>query len=233
MTTLSALLAAYAAYVWVGPPPRIDRGRTRAGRTAPHVSPAIGVAVLIAVASITLLGFGVGVVVALVAAPVGAHVVGRLESAEARRRRERVERDMPLMLDLTVAALEAGQSSAGALRLAGHAMGGPLGDDLAEIAGRLELGRDPELLWGAVGRNRSMAPLSRAFVRAGRSGASATRVLRRAADELRQQRRASAQERAQSVGVKTAAPLGLCFLPAFVLIGIVPTIISAFQGITW
>ena len=54
-----------------------------------------------------------------------------------------------------------------------------------------------------------------------------------AADELREQRRASARERARSVGVKTAAPLGLCFLPAFVLIGIVPTIISAFQGISW
>jgi len=230
---MSALLAAFAAYVWVTPPPPTVRGRTRVSRIALHVSPAMAAAVFIAIASVTLLGFPMGAVVALVAAPAGAHAVGRLETAEARRRRERVERDLPLMLDLTVAALEAGQSSAGALRLAGHAMGGPLGADLGEIAGRLELGRDPEVLWGAVGRNPAMAPLSRAFARAARSGASATRVLRRAADELREQRRASAQEHAQSVGVKTAAPLGLCFLPAFVLIGIVPTIISAFQGISW
>ena len=228
-----ALLAAFAAYVWVMPPPMTARLGSRASRMPRHVPPAVAAAVLIAVASVILLGFPMGAVVALVAAPAGAHAVGRLETAEARHRRERIERDLPLMLDLTVAALEAGQSSAGALRLAGHALGGPLGADLGDIAGRLELGRDPEALWGAVGRNPAMAPLSRAFARAARSGASATRVLRRAADELREKRRASAQERARSVGVKTAAPLGLCFLPAFVLIGIVPTIISAFQGISW
>src|SRR5680860_338771 len=98
VTTMSALLAAFAAYVWVTPPPPTVRGRTRVSRIALHVSPAMAAAVFIAIASVTLLGFPMGAVVALVAAPAGAHAVGRLETAEARRRRERVERDMPLML---------------------------------------------------------------------------------------------------------------------------------------
>ncbi|MPZ96075.1 MAG: type II secretion system protein, partial [Propionibacteriales bacterium] len=35
----------------------------------------------------------------------------------------------------------------------------------------------------------------------------------------------------RSVGVRAAAPLGLCFLPAFVLIGIVPAIAGAFAAL--
>jgi hypothetical protein len=34
------------------------------------------------------------------------------------------------------------------------------------------------------------------------------------------------EERARSVGVKAAVPLGLCLLPAFVLVGVVPLVVS-------
>jgi hypothetical protein len=36
------------------------------------------------------------------------------------------------------------------------------------------------------------------------------------------------QKRARTVGVRAAGPLGLCFLPAFMLVGIVPTVVGGF-----
>jgi pilus assembly protein TadC len=53
--------------------------------------------------------------------------------------------------------------------------------------------------------------------------AEAVRVL---ADEARRSDRSERLERARRVGVRTAAPLGLCFLPAFLLVAVVPTIIG-------
>jgi hypothetical protein len=36
----------------------------------------------------------------------------------------------------------------------------------------------------------------------------------------------AATEAARSAGVRAVAPLGLCFLPAFVLVGVVPTVVG-------
>jgi hypothetical protein len=48
----------------------------------------------------------------------------------------------------------------------------------------------------------------------------------RLADELACRSRAGVEERARGVGVKAAVPLGLCLLPSFVLIGVVPLVVS-------
>ncbi|MGQ2913044.1 MAG: type II secretion system F family protein, partial [Aeromicrobium sp.] len=56
-------------------------------------------------------------------------------------------------------------------------------------------------------------------------------VLAAAAADLRRDRASQARERARAVGVRTAAPLGLCFLPAFFLVGIVPTLIGVASGL--
>jgi pilus assembly protein TadC len=58
-------------------------------------------------------------------------------------------------------------------------------------------------------------------------------IVRGVADELRRERGARLRERSQRVGVRTAAPLGLCFLPAFFLIGIVPTVVATFSSLSW
>jgi hypothetical protein len=49
-------------------------------------------------------------------------------------------------------------------------------------------------------------------------------MLQRIALDARESARWAAEARARSVGARAAAPLGLCFLPAFVLVGIVPLV---------
>ena len=51
-------------------------------------------------------------------------------------------------------------------------------------------------------------------------------AVERLADELARSGRAETEERARAVGVQAAVPLGLCLLPAFVLIGIVPLVVA-------
>ena len=48
--------------------------------------------------------------------------------------------------------------------------------------------------------------------------------MERLAGDLARRARADAEDRARAVGVKAALPLGLCLLPAFVLVGIVPLV---------
>ena len=51
-------------------------------------------------------------------------------------------------------------------------------------------------------------------------------AVERLADDLARAGRAESEDRARAVGVKAAVPLGLCLLPAFVLIGIVPLVVA-------
>jgi uncharacterized integral membrane protein len=50
------------------------------------------------------------------------------------------------------------------------------------------------------------------------------------ADELRERARADVETRARSIEVKAAAPLGLCLLPAFVVLGVVPMVVGVFRS---
>ena len=169
-----------------------------------------------------------GVVLA-VGAGVAAHRwVSRTESSADRHRCERLSRDLPHAVDLLVACLAVGRPPAAALSVVASAIRGPLAQELRAVASQLEMGADALAVWQGLSRDPALAPVGRAFARATRSGSSVTAALSGCADDLRRRRRADAQARARSTGVKAAGPLGACFLPAFVLIGIVPTVASLF-----
>lgn len=187
----------------------------------------MGIAVF---AAITVFGVPTGLFVAAIAAPLASRAVNRLESGAARRTRLQMERQLPAAIDLLAAVLDAGRPPVEAFAMVARATGEPLGPEFALIAGRLSIAGDEQSVWEGL-RATEFAALGRAFRRAGRSGMPVGRILGRFAGELRRERRAAGQERARSVAVATAAPLGACFLPAFFLIGILPTIIGAFDSL--
>ena len=158
-------------------------------------------------------------------------LIGRTEPAGERRRRRAAERDLPGLVQLLAAALETGCDVAEALRLVCAACPGSAADTLAKVPPRLALGLPPARAWQPVLDDVRLAPLGRALVRAGRSGASVTHEVARLADELARTSRATVEERARSVGVKAAVPLGLCLLPSFVLVGVVPLVVSLLQSL--
>ena len=228
---MAALLAWLAVWCLV-PAPATARLRSLFGdQGVPRrMDVAVVAALLTPVAAFVVLGLPLGPIIGLGLAPVVHRSMSRLETAAARRRSARIEAQLPTALDLMVAALEVGRPPVTAFELAADATEDPLGAELGLVAGRLAIAGDSEAVWRTLEADRSLAPVGRAFRRAAASGMPVAHVVSGVADDLRRERRAARRERSRKVAVKTAAPLGACFLPAFFLIGIVPTIIATFRS---
>ncbi|MBA2773279.1 MAG: type II secretion system F family protein [Nocardioidaceae bacterium] len=154
--------------------------------------------------------------------------LGTLESPSITREREEIARDLPVAVDLLAACALVGRPPDQSLAVVARAVGGRLGARLDEVNSRLALGADPQVEWKRVLTDAQLAPLARTMLRTLESGAPLVDGLTRLAADRRRERRASVQARARTVGVKAAGPLAVCFLPAFMLIGVVPTIVGAF-----
>ena len=179
---------------------------------------------LAAAAAALFLGGPVGLLLAPVAGAVTWLVIERSEPAQLRREREHARRDLPHVVGLLADALRAGQAPTEALAVVAGALPGPAAARLAAVVPRLRLGVDPTLVWADLADDPALGPLGRALARAHRTGAPIVPAVERLATELARSARAEVEDRARAVGVKAAVPLGLCLLPAFVLIGIVPVV---------
>ncbi|WP_159850760.1 type II secretion system F family protein [Nocardia sp. CY41] len=137
------------------------------------------------------------------------------------------------VLDLLAACLRAGLPMAGAARAVAPEAPEGLGDALRRAADLLALGADASTAWAQVARDANGRPgaeevdsLARMARRSARSGSS----LAAAVSELAEQRRSAVEDvaaaKAERAGVLIGGPLGLCFLPAFVCLGIVPVVIG-------
>ncbi|MDT0277524.1 type II secretion system F family protein [Blastococcus goldschmidtiae] len=133
-------------------------------------------------------------------------------------------RDLPAACDLLGVCLVAGLPVEGALEAVGGAVGGPLGAQLRSVAALSRLGADPRRAWADV--PPELSALGRVVVRAGESGAMVAGALRTLAAESRATARTETQVAVQRAGVWVLAPLGACFLPAFVCLGVAPLVIG-------
>jgi len=134
--------------------------------------------------------------------------------------------DLPLALDLLSCALCAGQPPSTAAAAVAAAVGGPVGDALLAVARAVALGAPPDIAWQPLGRLTGAAVAARAAARAAESGTQLADELGRIATDLRARRAANADARVRRAGVLVVLPLGLCFLPAFVLIGVIPIVLG-------
>lgn len=229
---LVAVCAAGFAAASAFPPrptmPRAGHGPP-ASTTGAERPPLLRVVASLAVALGTwvLLGGLAGVGLGLVAGGVCWWFTGRLEPVAVRRRRERLAAAVPQVVDLMAACLGAGLSPPAALEHVAGAIGAPAADELAAVSARLRLGVDPATVWRDLARHPQLGGLGRALARAVESGASVAEAMQRLSEDLRRTARSDVESRARAVGVKAAVPLGLCLLPAFVLVGVVPLVAGA------
>jgi pilus assembly protein TadC len=160
------------------------------------------------------------------------HGLRRLEPA-ARRREQRLAEaaELPLAADLLAVTLRSGAPVDRAVAAVAAALSGPLGDRLARVARVLRLGGPPAEAWAELaGDGGPPAPgadrLVRAAVRSAEHGSALAGSLGRLADDLRADRTIAVEAAARRAAVLIVLPLGLCFLPAFILAGLVPVIIA-------
>jgi pilus assembly protein TadC len=131
-----------------------------------------------------------------------------------------------MLLDLVGAAVAAGASNEGAVVAVADAMPSGTTGPLRSVAAALALGATATLAWAPVLDDPQLRPLAVALVRASTGGTRAAASLRAAAADLRDERRDLAAAAARRAGVRAVLPLGVCFLPAFVLLGILPTVVG-------
>ncbi len=158
-------------------------------------------------------------------------VIGRAEPAHVRTRRAAVRRDLPYVVALLAATLRSGASPVDGVTQVCVALPGPATERLSGVAARLALGLDPAEVWSGLADDPQLAGLGRTLARAHATGAPVVAAVERHAEELARATRADTEERARAVGVRAAVPLGLCLLPAFVLIGIVPLVVALLTGL--
>lgn len=156
-------------------------------------------------------------------------VVDARSHAHVARRAGQRNLDVLVLLDLLDVAIAAGASLPRALGAVGDVAGGGDGQALARASSALVMGADWRAAWqGSPGR---LAPVVDGLAPTWVTGAAPGPALRAAADHLRRERRTAAREAAGRLGVHLVLPLGLCFLPAFVLIGLVPVMLSLGAGL--
>jgi hypothetical protein len=137
--------------------------------------------------------------------------------------------DVVILLDLLDAAIASGAGLPRALGAVGRATGGPEGEALVRASSALVMGADWHAAWAGVPAR--LAPVADGLGPTWVSGAAPGPALRAAADRLRRERRTAAREAAGRLGVHLVLPLGVCFLPAFVLVGLVPVLVSLSAGL--
>ena len=77
----------------------------------------------------------------------------------------------------------------------------------------------------------ALEPVVAALIRSSESGAPMSTVLARIAEDMRRDRQRTVEVAARSAGVRAVAPLAACFLPAFLLTGVVPVVASLTGGL--
>jgi Flp pilus assembly protein TadB len=207
-----------ARALMVGGRPRFAL-RLRLPRRLPVLAAGLAVAALLGGGLIGLLG---GTVVAICAD----RAMGKDadERRAARVAAQALEEDLPGACDLLAVCLTAGVPVGAALAGVGVAMPGPVGAELSAVAALLRLGAEPRTAW--QGAPSELAPLGRVLIRAGESGSTVTAALRELAAEGRSAARARTETAVRRAGVWVLAPLGLCFLPAFLCLGVVPLVLG-------
>ncbi|WP_079407978.1 type II secretion system F family protein [Streptomyces sp. 3211] len=169
-------------------------------------------------------------------------VVGGLAAVGVRRWRFRARppvavdpkeagRQLPFAADLLAACLAAGAGPVEAAEVVGESLGGPVGERLARAGAELRLGGEPGVAWGRLAEIPGARALAECLERAARTGAPAAEPVSRLASGLREDRARSAGARAQRAAVLVTAPVGLCFLPAFLAIGVAPVVIGMASGL--
>jgi pilus assembly protein TadC len=159
-----------------------------------------------------------------VAVTVGAERLLRRAADDDRRRTAEFARDLPVACELLAVCLGAGVPLGAALHEVGSALPGPAGRELERVAGLYRLGAEPRYAWSDV--PVQLAALGRAVVRAGETGARAVPALQTLATDARSTARAATDAAVRRAGVWVLAPLGACFLPAFLCLGVVPLVLG-------
>jgi tight adherence protein C len=139
----------------------------------------------------------------------------------ASRRIEKIDLEMPELVDLLVTTVEAGVGLAASLQMVARRVEGPLGQELRLTLQEQNMGLTIEdSLQNMLGRVDSMSVRTfvQAIVQGQMLGVSIGKIMRDLAIDMRKRRRQMAEERAQKAPTKILFPLVFLILPALMIV---------------
>ena len=158
----------------------------------------------------------------------------RLGRRALRAQRRDVHREVPQFLDLLAAGSTAGLSAELSFRRAVASLRGPLGDALGGVIQAMDLGTPWRQALAAYATASGDADLRRTVAVLARTetlGVPLSEATRELARTVREARRAATLERARTAPVKMLFPLVFLILPAFLLLTVVPVLITTVRSI--
>jgi Flp pilus assembly protein TadB len=226
MNPASLILLAAAIQLWSRAPlPRIRLARLAAThRTPRRLTPGaqrLALAGSLGVLAVATTGWPQGTL----AGPAVAAAAWWLARRLTRTRDARPDPlDLAASWDLLAACLRAGLPVPAAVTAVADDLPADAGRALRATADLLAMGADPVDAWAPAMACPHTAPLARGARHTARSGTALADVVAALAATVRDSAGDAAEARAQRAGVLIAAPLGVCFLPAFICLGIAPVV---------
>lgn len=221
--TVAVLAVVVSALCWPVRPRASARLRPARAPSAPALPPVAVRRPLIAAAVLAILALLIiGAPWWLVAALTLFAVVG----GRAREGDPASADEVPVTADLMAACLSAGAGVGDALAASLVAAGPWLQVRGEPVVVALRAGEQPDEAWRSWLSDPRLAPIARTCMRTAGSGAAAAKELTRVAARLRAAQRTARQQRVARASIWIVLPLGTCFLPAFVAVGVVPLVVS-------
>ena len=150
--------------------------------------------------------------------------------ASVARAKER-EREGLFFLSALGGSLKAGLPLLPALANVATLLTSSLKSDIEKVYSLLLLGAETKQAWGVLVDDPQLGSCARAIARAQLEGRSLAVVVDRMITEVFEKSLTRSKERVKSLSVKLALPIGLCFLPSFLIGGIGPVIYSFFSSL--
>ncbi len=170
-------------------------------------------------------GIWVGIVALATIVLAGGQVAGRNRTTGA------LQADLADTVELLAVCLAAGSSMRHALDVVAEVSGAETAVLLGRVSGQLWMGVTQQQAWLELKSDPSWGPVASDVARSARSGTSLVEVLHVHAAEARLITQEQALQRARTAGVRSVVPLMACFLPAFVLVGVLPIIAGLLSGL--
>jgi hypothetical protein len=133
------------------------------------------------------------------------------------------------VIDLLALTLRGGVGLVEAMEAVAARVGGPLGLHLRTVAAAGRWGVEDAAAWASV--PSAWQPAARALRMAASAGVPPADALVGAADEVRRGERQRLEVATAKLGVRIVLPLGLAFLPAFILTTVVPIVLALAQQV--
>jgi Flp pilus assembly protein TadB len=200
----------------------VDRDADDPGTSVPPALFGIGAGALIMI----LWGpGGSGLIAATVTAVVAAAMVRGRRRSVATARLAHDLGELPLFLDLVATALRAGAPMSSALGNSALLAPGSQRRGVDQVVGLLRLGATGPAAWAPL-HGTALQGFAELAVRSSASGVRLAEQTGLLARDLRLARLRSIDAAAKRAGIWALAPLGLCFLPAFLCLGVLPVVIG-------